>query len=144
MFEKIDKFDSSKTAPAINWIKEFGRNIFREYDRENRRVPLASANKQRNAEDQTDYANLPQRTAMEEAICTEIRTAVKKLSKEHPELHAILVDFYYQGWSRVVIAERRKLPLGTVKSRLHRAEDLIRKYLPQLEGIGNSFGELCS
>lgn len=139
LYEKIDRFDVHNTTPPIKWIKAFLRNIFREYERENRRIPVASADKQRKAQGRADCSNSPQRIALKEACCTKIRAAVKRLSKEHPDLHATFFDFYYREWLRPQIAERRKLPLGTVKSRLHRAEDLIRKYLQELGGVGNPF-----
>lgn len=64
-----------------------------------------------------------------------LRQAIHQLPKFHQE---ILILVFYQGLSGQEVAEVLGVSVGTVKSRLHRAKDMLRKVL---QASGEAWGE---
>jgi RNA polymerase sigma-70 factor (ECF subfamily) len=62
---------------------------------------------------------------------TDLETAIRTLP---PRYHAVVVLFYRQELSYPEIAEILELPLGTVKTHLHRAKRLLRAALEGWDG----------
>ncbi|WP_018130294.1 RNA polymerase sigma factor [Effusibacillus pohliae] len=64
----------------------------------------------------------------------ELAAAVRaSLHRLKPEQLAILQLAYWEGYALSEVAERLRLPLGTVKSRLHAALKTLRKHLQEWE-----------
>jgi RNA polymerase sigma factor (sigma-70 family) len=59
---------------------------------------------------------------------TQVHTALNKLS---PEQRLMIQLAYFQGWSYPEIAEKCRLPLGTVKGRIRRSLFLLKQELDQ-------------
>ena len=55
-----------------------------------------------------------------------LRTVIKKL---HPDYRKIIMLRYFKEYSYNEIAEELKLPIGTVKARLHRSRELLTSTL---------------
>ncbi len=64
-----------------------------------------------------------------------LRQAIRELPKFHQE---ILILVFYQGLSGQEVAEVLGVSVGTVKSRLHRAKEMLRKVL---QASGEAWGE---
>lgn len=78
-----------------------------------------------------DVAQAPNQENMADAI--RARAALARLSGDQ---HAIVELAYFEGLSLREIAERKEIPLGTVKSRLAAALTTLRSHLIALEGAG--------
>lgn len=70
----------------------------------------------------------PETVAQRNEQSFKIQTAINKLSKDH---RAVIVGRYYLGFGSTRLAERLGVKVGTVKSRLHRAEGNLRRILLQ-------------
>ena len=68
----------------------------------------------------------PPREAVEHSLRMEVREAVAGL---HLELREPLVLIDVMGQSYAAVAEAMRLPVGTVKSRVHRARELLARAL---------------
>ncbi len=55
-----------------------------------------------------------------------LRTIIKKL---HPDYRKIIILRYFEELSYLEIADKLKLPIGTVKARLHRSKELLSSTL---------------
>lgn len=60
-----------------------------------------------------------------------ILTAVNNLPKAHRE---VVILYEFEGCSLEVVAQRLKIPVGTVKSRLHNARKILKENLSFLKG----------
>ncbi len=70
--------------------------------------------------------NSPQEYAEARNQAQTLRQAIRELPKFHQE---ILILVFYQGLSGQEVAEVLGVSVGTVKSRLHRAKEMLRKVL---------------
>ena len=73
-----------------------------------------------------DEYNLPERVAEENELRNRLELAIQKLPKDYKEP---LVLRYTKGLSYEDISSILKLPIGTVKIRIHRARKMIREML---------------
>lgn len=64
-----------------------------------------------------------------------VRTAIAGLSDAHRE---VIVLRYYTGLSEAEIAETLGVPAGTVKSRLHRAREVLKERLGEGSSVGSA------
>lgn len=118
VWNRAAQFDAAKARPST-WIYTIARN---------RLIDIWRTQKN-NLVDFNDPALLPE-TGYEpthsidsEQESHSLREAVAELSAEQ---RAIIEETYYQERSQRMIAEARKIPLGTVKSRLRLALDHLR------------------
>ena len=58
-------------------------------------------------------------------IMDDLQNALKKL----PDTYLVPFNMYFEGYKYYEIAEHLDLPIGTVKTRIHVARQLIKKYL---------------
>ncbi len=118
VWNRAAQFDAAKARPST-WIYTIARN---------RLIDVWRAQKN-NLVDFSDPALLPEGSYdQSQALDSEqdsdtLRSAVAELSDEQ---RAIIEETYYHERSQRMIAEARKIPLGTVKSRLRLALDHLR------------------
>jgi RNA polymerase sigma-70 factor (ECF subfamily) len=85
----------------------------------------------RRAERQEDVLPEGEATALDAAEPTGLRDAIRSgLAALTPELRATVVLRFYADFTVPEIATAMAVPEGTVKSRLHRAIDELRRFLP--------------
>jgi RNA polymerase sigma-70 factor (ECF subfamily) len=119
VWNRAAQFDASKARPST-WIYTIARN---------RLIDVWRAQKN-NLVDYKDPALLPDgEYTQTHAIDSEqendtLRSAIGELSAEQ---RTIIEETYFQERSQRMIAKARKIPLGTVKSRLRLALDHLRQ-----------------
>lgn len=138
---KAYMFEKRQDQPAIGLLYGFARNVWREYDRQQRRTLRCTQLPPQYADGPKDSKNEPHTSALRDACSVAVREAVGRLKDGNAGLYDVFYDFYFGDLSRAEIAEKRGLSIGTVKSRLHRAENFLRDSLEHLQGIGNPFTE---
>jgi len=62
-----------------------------------------------------------------------INADIQKALKSIPEDYANAFKRYFEGYKYCEIAKEFDLPIGTVKTRIHKARGLLKKYLKQYE-----------
>jgi RNA polymerase sigma-70 factor, ECF subfamily len=111
---------------AATWIFTIARNL--RIDRLRREVPwqeLSEEHQERAAGDEA----LPDEALAEKERQTRVRAVLTSLPPDQQEVVSLS---YLEGLSHGEIAERLKLPLGTVKSRMRMAYQKIRSGLEDL------------
>jgi RNA polymerase sigma-70 factor (ECF subfamily) len=125
-----DRVDTS--VPISPWLYRIIVNLSYNWANRNRRWPLAlEAVAERLS---ASPVAGPESMAEGSERCLAVREAVAALPVKH---RAVVVLFHFQGFSLQEIAYILDCPLGTVKSRLHRACEILRQRLSQdrrLEG----------
>lgn len=118
VWNRAAQFDAAKARPST-WIYTIARNRLIDLWRSQKNSLL----------DFNDPALLPEETYDQtqsidsEEESSTVRHAVAELSDEQ---RAIIEETYYHERSQRMIAKARKIPLGTVKSRLRLALDHLR------------------
>jgi RNA polymerase sigma-70 factor (ECF subfamily) len=111
---------------VATWIFAIARNL--RIDRLRREVPWQELPEER-LEAAASEA-LPDEALAEKERQVRVRAALASLP---PEQHEVVILSYLEGLSHGEIAERLKLPLGTVKSRMRIAYQKIRSGLEDLQ-----------
>lgn len=116
LWTKAEQFDSSKSSP-LTWVTAVARNAALS--------KLRSADyklRKQSSEFQESFAENSQvvrdsvfQYAMDSSLRAKVKQAISKLA---PEISVLLEEAYWSGLSQSEIAEKYKLPLGTVKSRI--------------------------
>lgn len=114
VYRNLEKYDSNKSTAA--WIYAIARNVMYDYLRKYR--------KQRTEGIESEDYDGENCRDLDESI--ELRNAVNKLEASRRE---VLILFYFQGLRYDEIAQVTGSPINTVKSRLNRAKDDLRKIL---------------
>jgi len=123
-FVKLETFQ--RASAFYTWLYRIAFNVA--VSRRRRRRPEVSVEQTREltgAEPMDDDAAPEDRLEQEEAV-DQVHTALAELSEEH---RAILVLREMEGFCYERIAEVLELPVGTVRSRLHRARLQLREQL---------------
>lgn len=126
LYKNIDKYDEK--YPFHPWIRRVAVNTCINEKRKNSfvTVPLSSG--------QEDFA-IEDQLAAEEDIQQEVeKHEMARIIKQHisclPEkLRMVVVLRYYEDLSYEEISELMKIPLGTVKTDLHRAKKALKERL---------------
>ena len=123
-FLKLDTF--RRASAFYTWLYRIAFNVA--VSRRRRRRPTASVEQARAAGgcDPADSSDGPAERAEQAERCRQVRQAVAQLDEDH---RAVLVLREIEGCDYATIAEVLDLPLGTVRSRLHRARLLLRERL---------------
>lgn len=118
-YAAMDKVDTSTTLSP--WLHRIVINLAYNWSKRNQHWPLA-------LDTLVDrlIANpgaSPEHAAEGDELSEIVRAAIASLG---PEQRAVVVLYHYQGFSLAEIALILDCPLGTVKSRLHRACEVLR------------------
>ena len=116
---------SADKGSAATWIFAIARNL--RIDRLRREVPWQELPEDRLEGAASDA--LPDEALAEKERQGRVRAALANLP---PEQHEVVILSYLEGLSHGEIAERLKVPLGTVKSRMRIAYQKIRAGLEDL------------
>jgi RNA polymerase sigma factor (sigma-70 family) len=122
-FRRWDEFDQSR--PVRPWLFGIAANLVRHHWRKERRMLRAYARGSVEAVAREDEV-LAERL---EIGGTGIRSLAAALAKLRHEERDVLLLCAWAELSDVEIAEALSLPVGTVKSRLHRARERMRNQL---------------
>ncbi len=128
VWRKAASFDASKSSPAT-WLFTIARNRRIDVLRRERRPEI-------DPEDPLLTPDAPKdqhEVLGDREEAARLKTAIAALPQEQRELVALA---FYEDLSHREIAERRSLPLGTVKSRLRLALARLRQGLEAVPGAG--------
>jgi RNA polymerase sigma-70 factor, ECF subfamily len=126
-FLKLDTFQRS--SAFYTWLYRIAFNTAVSHRR--RRRPMASVEQQRDASGQEppDRGDRPDETLEQQERCEQVRRAIAALPEEQ---RAVVVLREIDGCCYETIAEILDLPVGTVRSRLHRARLQLRDELKEM------------
>ncbi len=132
LYNSLSKYNSNHKFS--NWLYQITMNICRDELRKRKNAKTnVSLDEPIKEEDGKDIAslipdeyNLPERVAEENELRNRLEIAIQKLPKDYKEP---LVLRYTKGLSYEDISSILKLPIGTVKIRIHRARKMIREML---------------
>lgn len=126
-FLKLDTFQRS--SAFYTWLYRIAFNVAATHRR--RRRPTLSVERARETSglEPMDNGNDPGELLERKERCRQVREAIDQLSYEH---RAVLVLREIDGCCYETISEILDLPLGTVRSRLHRARLQLREELKEV------------
>jgi RNA polymerase sigma-70 factor (ECF subfamily) len=123
-FVKLESFQRS--SAFYTWLYRIAFNTA--MSRQRRRRETASIDDDC-GHDPTDPAAVPEERLEQEELAAQVRRALGTLSEEH---RIVLVLRDIDGCDYEAIAEVLEIPLGTVRSRLHRARLQLRDQLKKV------------
>jgi RNA polymerase sigma-70 factor, ECF subfamily len=127
------KLESFRGASAFyTWLYRIAFNISAGWRRKHRAVGSLDRNREELGMEPTDNGDSPLEQLEQQERCGQVRHALKQLSDEHRK---ILVLREIEGCEYEGIAEILDLPIGTVRSRLHRARMQLREELMKIDGF---------
>ena len=123
-YVKLDTFQ--RTSAFYTWLYRIAFNTA--VSRKRRQRPMVSVDQSRQAtgEEPIDAHAAPQERLEQEERVAQVRAALATLTEDH---RAILVLREMEGFDYETIAQMLDLPMGTVRSRLHRARLELRDQL---------------
>jgi RNA polymerase sigma-70 factor (ECF subfamily) len=116
-WDKFASFDSSKSA-LFTWLSVIARNTAIDKRR------LKKFENQQNTDDISDYDMSSQQN--NEFSSVDVQSLLSKLDDKYK---IILDKLYLQGYSQSDVANELDMPLGTVKTRLRSAINILREEL---------------
>jgi len=125
IIEKHRNLKSDKD-PA-NWIYTVCLNLYRKSYAKSKRLPMSARDHESVLREIHTDENLEARVAASEETA-KLRAAISKLDDKY---RVPLILFYFREDSYKDIADVMKLPMSTVKYRIHRAKKLLRS---EMEG----------
>jgi len=126
-FLKLDSFQ--QTSAFYTWLYRIAFNVAASLRR--RRKPTLSVEQTRetSGEEPIDAEAGPRQRAEQQERCQQVQQAIAELSEEH---RMVLVLREIDGCCYETIAEILEVPIGTVRSRLHRARLQLRDQLKEV------------
>lgn len=127
VYLNLNRFDESQNFST--WIYRIGKNLCIDLLRKKKSVYSLDAEFS-NDEDANYYARLhsrestPEHSVIEKETKTYILKVIDKLSEKY---RSVIILYYLQGLSLLEISEKLNLPVTTVKSRLNRGREQLRK-----------------
>ncbi len=130
-FRKSDTLNLSENPKSylLSVAVKLSHNFFRKDKRKNERIVLPADETLNSIPDNADL----QLSAEETALKTALRKAVAELEEKY---RIPVVLYYFDEKNIGFISEVMKIPQGTVKSRLHKARELMAQALKK-EGFDN-------
>lgn len=128
--------------PFENWVSAILLNVHRQREKKDRFVKFFSAlwQNQRDEEDEEDFAEQvefegegPETVALKRQVVRDVYRAIEELPAKMKEV-MVLCDI--MGYSYEEASEVIGCPIGTVRSRLHRARRQVKKVLEEAYGDG--------
>lgn len=134
-FLKLDSFQ--RTSAFFTWLYRIAFNLAATQRR--RKRPTASVEQLRESTglDPVDREPMPAQRLEQEERQRQVRQAIDRLSDEY---RAVVVLREIEGCCYERIAEILDLPVGTVRSRLHRARLQLRDQLKEVLAVEDGLG----
>lgn len=130
------KLDSFQQASAFyTWLYRIAFNVAASHRRRRKTTTSVERARDLTGEEPVDRAIGPEEQMELEERCQQIQDAIATLSEEH---RAVLVLREIDGCCYETIAEILQLPIGTVRSRLHRARLQLRDQLKEVLAIDDT------
>ena len=126
-FVKLDTFKGS--SAFYTWLYRIAFNMAASHRRRQRPTCSVEYAREVSGNEPMDREDDPCESLEREERCRQVRRAIDKLNKEH---RAVIVLREIDGCCYETIAEILDLPLGTVRSRLHRARLQLREELKEV------------
>jgi RNA polymerase sigma-70 factor, ECF subfamily len=123
-FVKLETF--RQTSAFYTWLYRIAFNVAVSFRRRRRPMPAADCGRESSGVEPLDCGDGPTQRLEREERRRQVRHALTRISREH---RAILVLREIDGCCYETIAEILELPVGTVRSRLHRARMELREQL---------------
>jgi RNA polymerase sigma-70 factor (ECF subfamily) len=123
-FIKLETY--RRTSAFYTWLYRIAFNVAISYRRRRRPTVAVDCSREAMGVDPMDHEDGPTERLEQEERCRQVRQALNQLCEEH---RAILVLREMDGCCYETIAEILELPVGTVRSRLHRARLQLRDQL---------------
>ncbi|PZE19532.1 RNA polymerase sigma factor SigW [Paenibacillus xerothermodurans] len=132
VYTNLERYDENQKFST--WIYRIGTNLC--IDRLRKRKPNYSLDAEMNDGEGTDwYAMLPSEddTPDDQVILSETRNEIRKSIETLPEKYkTVVVLRYLQDLSLQEISEVLSLPITTIKTRLHRGREHLRKKMENI------------
>jgi RNA polymerase sigma-70 factor, ECF subfamily len=126
-FIKLDSFRGS--SAFYTWLYRIAFNISAGHRRKHRPMISIDRNREQHGTDPVDNSTGPEEQLEQQERCRQVHHALKKLSDEHRK---ILVLREIEGCDYETIAKILDMPVGTVRSRLHRARLQLKEELKEV------------
>ncbi|MBX9787573.1 MAG: sigma-70 family RNA polymerase sigma factor [Pirellulales bacterium] len=124
------KLESFQGASAFyTWLYRIAMNLAASRFRRQRRQVSVDAGREQAGQEPTAVDRGPGERLMQAERVEQVQAALLALSDEHRH---VLVLRELEGWSYETIADTLDLPVGTVRSRLHRARIELRSQLQEV------------
>jgi len=128
-FQALDSFDPSKSFGA--WIARIAANLCIDHYRR-RRLRLVSLDAPIDAESSERSRELPDPAMLPDEVVSRAESASRMdglIQGLPPRYRVVILLRYKEDLAYEEIAEILRLPLGTVKARLHRAHHILKRRL---------------
>jgi len=135
IFRNIHTFD--ETRPLLPWLKRVAINTCLNYKRDNKKLPKLSLDLETGENENSTLLDCIAAVddTEETAIFHETQEAVTKSLQKLPDNYRLPLTLrYLENMSYEEIASVLKQPLGTIKSNVYRARNMMKKSL-QVHGI---------
>jgi RNA polymerase sigma-70 factor, ECF subfamily len=125
IWRSADRFDADRGSAAA-WICTIARNRARDHVRVRRPIPVEEL------PEQIDESTGADGTQLRDAEALDLHAALSELAEP---LRQLIELAYWHGLSQTEIADRLRLPLGTVKTRTRRALAQLAELLQGDDGL---------
>jgi RNA polymerase sigma-70 factor (ECF subfamily) len=126
-FLKLDTFQHA--SAFYTWLYRIAFNVAASHCRRRRPTLSVEHARETSGTEPMDNDDDPMERLEREERCRQVRQAISRLSEEH---RTVLVLREIDGCCYETIAEVLDLPIGTVRSRLHRARLHLREQLKEV------------
>lgn len=139
VWEKADQYHPSRGSVRA-WLLYIARNRALDLVRRRQRRPLDARHLPEEGWGEIAEPDPgPEDLAVQAWERQRVREALSRLTEEQ---RTVLLLAYFEGLSHQQIAQHLRLPLGTVKSRLRAAMQMLRRYLVEEEHPSNPSGRI--
>ena len=126
-FVKLDTFHGQ--SAFYTWLYRIAMNVAISHRRRRRPTQSVEHNRQTSGDEPVDVGRGPDEALEADERCRQVRQAIDQLPEEY---RAVVVLREIDGCCYETIAEILDLPIGTVRSRLHRARLQLRDILKEV------------